>query len=371
MDIRSCGLGNLSHRRRIQSARRCHRCDTQSARCLMTSSEAQNPLVKLDNLQLSYIAGKSVVQAVRSASLTIAPGEAIGLVGESGSGKSTLARSLLGLNNSRVIRIDNGSIKIQGREVASQSEKEWQKMRGAPLAMVFQDPLSFLNPVMRIEKQVAEGIRRHDASENVSKRIEELLSLVKLPTSVRRAYPHELSGGMRQRVLLAIALACRPKLLVADEPTTALDVTTQAEIMALLGELRQNLGMALLLISHDLGLVAAACDRIYVMYAGRTVECGLSQDILKAPAHPYTRGLFDSARALRLPNGRFATIGGEVPNLAHFVDGCPFRPRCSQAHAECMTMPEPASLTKDHWSRCWVAAEENKSSAMSGEAYVS
>jgi oligopeptide/dipeptide ABC transporter ATP-binding protein len=336
----------------------------------MSRTATQNPLIEIENLQLSYITGKSIVQAVRGANATIASGEAVGLVGESGSGKSTLARALLGLNNSKVIRVDNGSIRILGKDVVRQSETEWQKMRGAPLAMVFQDPLSFLNPIMRVERQIAEGIRRHAPAENVSSRIEELFALVKLPSSARRSYPHQLSGGMRQRVLLAIALACRPRLLVADEPTTALDVTTQAEIMALLGELRQKLGMALLLISHDLGLVAAACDRIYVMYAGRTVECGPSRDISKAPAHPYTRGLFDSARALRLPSGRFATIGGEVPNLAHFVEGCPFRPRCSVARAECAAMPEPTALTDEHWFRCWTAERHVRSDLVTGDSHV-
>lgn len=316
------------------------------------------PLVEIKDLRLAYVGKKGVaVQASRGASLTIEPGESVGLVGESGSGKSTLARALLGLNQSEHTRIDGGSLIIEGRDVTRLSDKEWATLRGSTLSMVFQDPLSFLNPVMRIDKQIIESIRRHDRGTDVSERVDELLKLVKLPAAARRSYPHELSGGMRQRVLLAMALASNPKLLVADEPTTALDVTTQAEIMELLRELRQELGMAMLLISHDLGLVAQACERIYVMYAGRTVEWGRSENILEKPAHSYTRGLFDSARALRLPNGLFATIGGDVPNLAHKVEGCPFRMRCPDVLPECTEMSPATEVVghDSHWVRCWAA----------------
>lgn len=319
------------------------------------SSQSHTPLVEVRDLKLSYHADRRVIQAIRGAGLTIAPGEAVGLVGESGSGKSTLARALLSLNDPRLARIDGGSILVEGRDVTRLSEASWERERGSPIAMVFQDPLAFLNPVMRIEKQIGESIDRHDRTADKSARIDELLALVRLPATARRSYPHELSGGMRQRVLLAIALACRPRLLVADEPTTALDVTTQAEIMLLLRELRERLGMAMLLISHDLGLVAEACERIYVMYAGRTVEQASSDAVLHRPAHPYTRGLFDSARALRLPNGRFATIGGDVPNLAHKVEGCPFRARCPAALPDCGEVPPARQVPgeADHWVSCW------------------
>lgn len=331
---------------------------------------AAEPFVRINDLRLSYVSRHSNVQAIRGASLTIAPGEAVGLVGESGSGKSTLARTLLGLNKAEIARIDSGSIQVEGKELSGYSQRQWQKMRGNPLAMVFQDPLAYLNPVMRIERQIAESVIRHDPKANRSARIAELLALVKLPPSVQRSYPHELSGGMRQRVLLAIALACRPRLLVADEPTTALDVTTQAEIMVLLRELREKLGMAMLLISHDLGLVSVACERIYVMYAGRTVEQGHSADIMGNPLHPYTRGLFDSARALRLPNGRFATIGGEVPNLAHSVEGCPFRPRCPLASDTCRDLPEMTAVAEypDRFIRCWHSPSTTSSERMTQHA---
>ena len=241
------------------------------------------------------------------------------------------------------------------------SQTQWESLRGHPVAIVFQDPLSFLNPVMRIGRQIAESIRRHTPDMPVEARVGELLDLVKLPQAIARAYPHELSGGMRQRALLAIALACGPRLLIADEPTTALDVTTQAEILALLRELREKLGMAMLLISHDLGIVASACERLYVMYAGRMVEWGRTRDVFGKPAHPYTVGLFQAARAARDAQGRFATIRGDPPHLAELAQGCPFAPRCAQAMAECArSMPEPSALAEgtSHAVRCWLYPKE-------------
>ena len=319
------------------------------------------PLVAVRDLQLEYRTGKGVLRAVQGATLTVQPGQAVGLVGESGSGKSTLARALLGLTDPRHSAIVGGAIEIEGRDVTHLGPAAWEKLRGHPLAMVFQDPLSYLNPVMRIDRQIAESVRRHDPAADPQSRVAELLDMVKLPRTALRAYPHELSGGMRQRVLMAVALGCRPKLLVADEPTTALDVTTQAEIMTLLRDLRQRLGMAMLLISHDLALVASACDYVYVMYAGHIVEWGEAASLFGAPAHPYTVGLLRSARAERNEAGRFETIPGDVPNLAKPVEGCPFAPRCANRIDACRVMPGPtpvggADLRNDHWVRCWKPA---------------
>ena len=306
-----------------------------------------------------------MVSALRGVTLAVQPGEAVGIVGESGSVKSTLARALLGLTNPRLSRIEGGRIHIDGQDVTGFAPEQWESVRGHPVAMMFQDPLTYLNPVMKVGRQIAESVRRHDRGADVGARVRELLRLVRLPESVATSYAHELSGGMRQRALLAVALGCRPQLLVADEPTTALDVTTQTEVMALLADLRERLGMAMLLISHDLGLVASACTRIYVMYAGRTVEWGSTASVFGDSAHPYTAGLLQSARVVRNAAGRFATIGGDVPNLARPIAGCPFRPRCAFAFEPCVGMPEPIDVSgnRDHAVRCWYVEEQLRSRA--------
>ena len=314
-------------------------------------------ILEIDSVRLAYRTRGAVAYAMNNVSLAVAEGEAVGLVGESGSGKSTLARATLGLIPRSIATIESGRISIGGQEVTHFSEDQWQAMRGNPVAMVFQDPLSFLNPVMRVGRQIAESVRRHAPGLPLQARVAGLLSLVKLPAAAVDAYPHELSGGMRQRALLAVALGCGPKLLVADEPTTALDVTTQAEILALIRELRERLGMALLLISHDLGIVASACERIYVMYAGHTVEWGGTTDVFQRPAHPYTVGLLKAAQAARNAEGRFATIAGDPPNLAELSPGCPFTPRCPLARAECPREMPPAGPARNAGAqqvRCWV-----------------
>ena len=314
-------------------------------------------ILEIDSVRLAYRTRGAVAYAMNNVSLAVAEGEAVGLVGESGSGKSTLARATLGLIPRSIATIESGRISIGGQEVTHFSEDQWQAMRGNPVAMVFQDPLSYLNPVMRVGRQIAESVRRHAPGLPLQARVAGLLSLVKLPAAAVDAYPHELSGGMRQRALLAVALGCGPKLLVADEPTTALDVTTQAEILALIRELRERLGMALLLISHDLGIVASACERIYVMYAGHTVEWGGTTDVFQRPAHPYTVGLLKAAQAARNAEGRFATIAGDPPNLAELSPGCPFTPRCPLARAECPREMPPAGPARNAGAqqvRCWV-----------------
>jgi oligopeptide/dipeptide ABC transporter ATP-binding protein len=336
----------------------------------MSAALAERPIVSVSDLRFSYLRGGAVVSALRGVSLAVQPGEAVGLVGESGSGKSTLARVLLGLTHPRLSRIEAGRIEIDGQDVTAFDAQQWETLRGHPVAMMFQDPLTYLNPVMKVGRQIAESVRRHDHGADVGARVRELLGLVRLPESVAHGYAHELSGGMRQRALLAVALGCRPRVLVADEPTTALDVTTQTEIMALLADLRERLGMAMLLISHDLGLVASACTRIYVMYAGRTVEWGPTQGVFGASAHPYTAGLLESARVARNAAGRFATIGGDVPNLAQPIEGCPFRPRCAFAFAPCVQMPEPVEVPGDagHAVRCWWFEERTRSGAEAARA---
>jgi ABC-type dipeptide/oligopeptide/nickel transport system ATPase component len=270
------------------------------------------PVLQTDALTVAYRSRGTRVIAVSEVSIVVRAGESVALVGESGSGKTTLARALLGLLPERIASVESGRILIDGRDVAGSTDAQWERLRGHPLAMVFQDPLSYLNPVMRVGRQIAESVRRHDReAADAGGRVAELLELVHLPAASIRAYPHELSGGMRQRALLAIALACRPKLLIADEPTTALDVTTQAEILALLRDLRQRLGMAMLLISHDLGVVRNECERVYVMLRSRVVESGPTRRVFGRPSHRYTIGLIKAAKAARNGEGRFETIEGE------------------------------------------------------------
>jgi oligopeptide/dipeptide ABC transporter ATP-binding protein len=312
-------------------------------------------MLEVRSLALTYATQGKVVHALQDASLVIGKSEAVGVAGESGSGKSTLARAVMGLLPAGIARIVSGCIMVAGQDVTHYDQKQWTGVRGNPIAMVFQDPLSFLNPVLRVGDQIAESVRRHDPSADPVGRSSELLELVKLRREVRRSYPHELSGGMRQRVMLAIALGCRPRLLVADEPTTALDVTTQSEILALLRELRTTLDMSLLLISHDLGVLRWSCDRVYIMYAGHTIETGPTEHVLTRPRHPYTQGLIEASRLERGANGHFSTIGGDVPRLTQRFDLCPFLPRCHVSVDACrQTMPaplNPSSAEQD--GRCW------------------
>jgi oligopeptide/dipeptide ABC transporter ATP-binding protein len=316
----------------------------------------ETPVLAVTELTVSYRTGDRPVRAVARASLEIGPGEAVGLVGESGSGKSTLVRSLVGLLPARSASLDAGRILVEGRDVTGFTEREWPLVRGRPIAMVFQDSLSILNPVMRTDRQIAEAIRLHEPKAAVRPRIEELISLVRLPASAAKAYPFELSGGMRQRVAIAIALACRPRLLIADEPTTALDVTTQAEILELLVELRGTQGMALLLISHDLAVVEQVCERIYVMYAGQVVEEGPARELLRSPGHPYVGGLIQAARIARSADGRFASIEGDVPDLREEMRGCPFAARCQWVMDVCRSEMPPRThfgTSPNHQVRCW------------------
>ena len=317
------------------------------------------PLVEVSDLCLDYATDEGAVHALRGASMQIFSGEAVALLGESGSGKSTLARCLAGLLPRSAVQITAGTIRLAGKDVTDSSEAEWRSVRGGTVGMVFQDPLTFLNPVMRVDRQIREGVRIHDREEEApAERVRDLLAMVQLPSEVAHSYPHELSGGMRQRVLLAIALACRPSILIADEPTTALDVTTQAGILSLLQQLRSEVGMALLLVSHDLALLAGICERVYVMYAGQTIEAGGTEDVFGCPRHPYTKGLLDAAEVARDGSGEFATIPGYPPRLSRPIEGCAFAPRCWAAHGACTDMPGDMIVSgeRGHSVRCWMQA---------------
>ena len=300
------------------------------------------PLLSVRDLQVEFVGRGRTVRAVRGLSYDIGPGETIGLVGESGSGKSVSALSLLGLLPKRVGRVAGGTAVFGGRDLLTLSEDELRKIRGAQIAMIFQDPLSSLNPVLSIGRQITEAIETHQgvSSTNAKKRAVELLELVGIPSAAARVndYPHQFSGGMRQRAMIAMALSCEPSLLIADEPTTALDVTIQAQILDLLRRLRVELGMAVLIITHDLGVVAGFADRLAVMYAGRLVELGPTETLLADPAHPYTVGLLRSLPRLDRPRQAALTpIEGSPPDLASALEGCPFAPRCAWRLTRCWT----------------------------------
>ncbi len=299
-------------------------------------------LLEVRDLRVEF-RGQRVIHAVRGLNYQIAPAESLGLVGESGSGKSVSALALLGLLPRTASRVAAGSATFEGQDLLHLSEERLRSIRGDRIAMIFQDPLTSLNPVLTVGRQISEALETHRNMNraNARRRTVELLELVGIPGARTRIdnYPHQFSGGMRQRVMIAMALSCEPSLLIADEPTTALDVTIQAQILDLLGRLRDELHMAVLLITHDLGVVARFTDRLAVMYAGRIVETGATDDILAAPVHPYTLGLLRSLPRLDRPRAvPLIPIEGSPPDLAGDLTGCPFRPRCPHAIEVCRTV---------------------------------
>jgi peptide/nickel transport system ATP-binding protein len=299
------------------------------------------------------------LRVVDGVSLTVGAGEIVGLVGESGCGKSMTAFSLVGLFPTPAARVAGGEILFEGRDLRALSAKEMRAVRGARIAMVFQDPSSYLDPLMPVGKQVAETLRAHGRRQGVEARVLELLAGMELPdpAGVARRYPHELSGGQRQRVLIAAALAMSPALLIADEPTTALDVTVQASILDLLARLRATLGLGILLITHDLGIVAEVCDRVYVMYAGRVVETNDVRALFDHPRHPYTQGLLRGTLSVEAFSGELFSIPGVVPSPRAFPAACRFHPRCPLQIEVCRTDDPPLMARDDGADACWRALE--------------
>jgi oligopeptide/dipeptide ABC transporter ATP-binding protein len=309
------------------------------------------PLLSVENLTVAFGGGQVAVDGV---SFELLPGETLGIVGESGSGKSLAALSVLGLAPGRV----SGRVRYGGRDLLTLSDSALNQIRGAEIAMIFQEPMTALNPVFTVGRQIAETLRVHRGLDAAAARARcvGLLRQVGIadPEARLDRYPHELSGGMRQRVMIAIALACGPKLLIADEPTTALDVTIQAQILALLRELQAGIGMALVLITHDLGVVAQMVDRLLVMYAGRIVEEGPVEAVFDEPAHPYTRLLLESIPSLDQERERLAVIPGAVPPLGEMPAGCRFHPRCPQAGDDCRAaVPAPRRVAAGHTAACF------------------
>jgi peptide/nickel transport system ATP-binding protein len=324
--------------------------------------QTAQPLLEVEGLQTVFRTRDGIVRAVDDFSCTIAAGETLGVVGESGCGKSVTALSILRLIDKRGGTITGGAIRFRGQDLALLKEAEMRRIRGNRISMIFQEPMTSLNPVLTIGRQISESITLHLGASKREARAQavELLAKVRIPDPQRRfdEYPHQLSGGMRQRAMIAIALACRPALLIADEPTTALDVTIQAQIIDLLKSLQQEFGMAILLITHDLGLVSEAADRAVVMYAGKVVEQGPVAGVLEAPMHPYTRGLLAARPALNNTAGdgseRLAEIPGTVPVMRRPAAACTFAPRCFAASDQCRgQLPLAETIGAGHSVSCF------------------
>jgi peptide/nickel transport system ATP-binding protein len=325
------------------------------------------PILQVRDLAVSFATDLGVVQAVDGVSFDLAAGEVLAIVGESGCGKSVTAMTLLGLTRSPNAKFE-GSATYKGTELVSASEHELRRVRGAEIAMIFQDPMTSLNPVQKVGDQIMEQIQEHEGSPDAQarERTIELLERVGIPRARDRidSYPFEFSGGMRQRVMIAMALSCDPSVLIADEPTTALDVTIQAQILERIRDLRQQTNAAVILVTHDLGVVADLADRIAVMYAGRIVEEGTLDDIFYDPQHPYTWGLLGSITRVDRPRpGRLPAIAGLPPSLANRPAGCHFRPRCPHEFDRCMATPELETRMEGkpgHEDRCWLPPDQKR-----------
>jgi oligopeptide/dipeptide ABC transporter ATP-binding protein len=319
-------------------------------------------LLEIRGLRVSFATDAGPVPAVRGVDLSLAPGETLALVGESGCGKSVTALSILRLVAVPPGAIDAGEILLEGENLLAVPEARMREIRGNDVAMIFQEPMTSLNPVLRVGEQVAEAIELHQGAsrEQARARAIEAFARVGIPAPEQRVdeYPHQLSGGMRQRVMIAMALACNPKLLIADEPTTALDVTIQAQILELIAKLQRELGMAVLLITHDLGVVAETARRVAVMYAGRVVEEADVLDLFERPRHPYTAGLLRSRPRLDVAHGKLVPIEGSVPDALHQPSGCAFHPRCPLAEERCRQAEPPLAQGGSHRFACWVTSEQ-------------
>jgi len=332
----------------------------------MTEARTDETVLDVKNLQTVFFTNSGLFRAVDDVSFHVHRGETLAIVGESGCGKSVSALSIMRLVPDPPGRIVGGSVNLEGTDLLKLSDAEMRQIRGNRISMIFQEPMTSLNPVMRIGDQITEVVQLHQTMTNKQAwaKAVEMLRLVRIPEPERRAheYPHQLSGGMRQRAMIAMALACRPTLLIADEPTTALDVTIQAQILALIVDLQKTLGTGLILITHDLGVVAQTAQRVIVMYAGKKVEEATVEDLFEKPLHPYTRGLMASMPAVisleAKEDARLTEIPGMVPSLTNLPAGCAFAPRCSLAIDRCRAeYPPLQEFGGNHWAACWRAAE--------------
>ena len=320
---------------------------------------ARENILSIKDLKVIYQTGRGDVEAVNGISFDLAKGETLGLVGETGAGKTTTALSIMRLLPERTGRIPEGSITYRGEDLLGKSEAEMRKIRGAEISIIFQDPMNALNPIMTVGKQIGEALTLHNPEGlnriQIEEKVEEVLELVGIPAWRKEEYPHQFSGGMKQRVVIAIALACEPSVLIADEPTTALDVTIQAQVLSMIRELRDRLGTSLILITHDLGIVAENCDKVAIMYAGQIVEYGSVEEVFdrSKPHHPYTVGLFGAIPDLESRRDRLSPIEGLVPDPLNLPQGCKFAPRCPYCEGACEAAEPPCNDTKTGYIRCF------------------
>ena len=316
--------------------------------------------LEIKNLDVDYVTEDGIVEALNGVDLSLRFGETLGLVGETGAGKTTMAKCIMRLLPERTGRINSGEIFYGGKNLLQLSENEMRAVRGAEIAMIFQDPMTSLNPVLTVGDQIAEAVENHEhcSKQQAFKRAEEMLETVGIPKERASEYPHQFSGGMKQRVVIAIALACNPKLLIADEPTTALDVTIQAQVLETMRDLRNQFNTSMLLITHDLGVVAQNCDRVAVIYEGEIVEYGSVVDVFKHMRHPYTKGLFTSIPQIQLDVDRLIPIPGLMPDPTNLPKGCKFCTRCSLADDRCVNEhPEITLVDEGHMCRCFCVQE--------------
>ena len=321
----------------------------------MMSEQIANNFLEVKDLVVEYTSDGEIVHAVNGISLSLKKGETLGLVGETGAGKTTIAKAILKILPDPPAKIRNGEIVLDGENLLEKPENEMLKIRGAKIAMIFQDPMTALNPLMSVGSQIQEVVQLHNdfTKEQAQERTFEMLELVGIPRVRYVEYPHQFSGGMKQRVVIAMALACNPELLLADEPTTALDVTIQAQVLEMMMDLKEKMNTSMILITHDLGVVAETCNKVAVIYAGQIMESGSREDLFLKPTHPYTLGLFGSLPKLDDDSKRLTPIPGQPPDPTEEIVGCPFAPRCSRATEACRAGEIPTvEISEGHFVRC-------------------
>ena len=322
-------------------------------------------MLEIKDLSVVYETDLETVYAVNGVTLSLEKGATLGLVGETGAGKTTLALTLMRLLPERTGKVTSGCITFEGENIVELPEADMRKIRGDKIAMIFQDPMTSLNPVLPVGEQIAEALYVHNDSgrskEEIEARVDETLTLVGIPPARKHEYPHQFSGGMRQRVVIAIALSCEPDLLIADEPTTALDVTIQAQVLMMIRDLRDRLGTSMIMITHDLGIVAQTCDNVAVMYAGEIIEMGSAEDIFTCPIHhPYTDGLFGSLPNLKEKTDRLHPIAGLMPDPTNLPKGCKFAPRCDKCMEICKEVPPEVYVDGTHSIRCHLYCQKKE-----------